>query len=89
MSIRLVDAITLPTENQRVKKNKHQSVRSVYRSFGLSILLLLAAANATATGTVELAPTRTVVDALGRAVEIPADPERIVTAGSAVLKARG
>jgi iron complex transport system substrate-binding protein len=38
-----------------------------------------------ATGTVEIAPTRTVVDALGRTVEVPEDPRRIVAAGNAVL----
>jgi iron complex transport system substrate-binding protein len=55
------------------------------RAAVVSILLLFALIGAHATGTVEITPTRTVVDALGRTVEVPADPERIVTAGSAVL----
>lgn len=50
-----------------------------------SVLVLVVAAMAPATGTVEIEPTRTVVDALGRNVEVPAYPDRIVTAGSAVL----
>ena len=47
--------------------------------------ILLTAAPAFATGTVEIPPQRTVVDALGRSVEIPEEPQRIVTAGRAVL----
>ena len=38
-----------------------------------------------ASGTIEQAPTRTVTDALGRTVEIPADPQRIVMPARAVM----
>ena len=38
-----------------------------------------------ATGTIEIPETRTVTDSFGRSVEIPASPQRIVTAGRSVL----
>lgn len=37
------------------------------------------------TGTIEIPESRTVTDALGRVVEVPASPQRIVAAGRAVL----
>ncbi len=48
-------------------------------------LLLLGPFVCGATGTIEIGATRTVTDAFGREVEIPEHPERIVTAGRAVL----
>ncbi len=48
-------------------------------------LLLLSPMMTGATGTIEMGATRTVTDALGREVEIPEHPQRIVTAGRAVL----
>jgi len=50
-----------------------------------AVLLFATASPALATGTVEIPPTRTVTDALDRAVEVPLEPQRIVTAGRAVL----
>jgi len=51
----------------------------------IAIALLAITAPVFATGTVEIEPRRTVTDALGRRVEIPQDPQRIVAAGRAVL----
>ncbi len=51
----------------------------------LAIALIATTAPLFATGTVEVAPQRTVTDALGRRVEIPENPQRIVAAGRAVL----
>ena len=48
-------------------------------------LLLLGPVICGATGAIEIGATRTVTDALGREVEIPEHPQRIVTAGRAVL----
>lgn len=59
--------------------------RSLTARFLLFALICTVSAALGATGTVELTPTRTVTDALGRPVEIPMEPSRIVTAGSAVL----
>jgi len=51
----------------------------------LAAMLVATTVPVFATGTVEIEPQRTVTDALGRSVEIPEDPQRIVAAGRAVL----
>lgn len=62
------------------------STRDCRRALVVSAaLLIIAALPALATGTVELAPGRTVTDALDRSVQVPLDPQRIVVAGRAVL----
>lgn len=66
-------------------RTRRRRTRPTATLFVASVLLLAAASPARATGIVEIPPTRTVTDALDRTVEVPADPQRIVTAGRAVL----
>lgn len=69
----------------RDTRNLWSGSRSAATLLVAAILLLAGTSPALATGTVEMPPTRTVTDALDRAVEVPVDPQRIVTAGRAVL----
>ena len=60
----------------------HAATRRLLLVFTLSVALI---GTLHAAGVTEIEPTRTVTDALGREVEIPDHPQRIVTAGRAVL----
>ncbi len=69
----------------RDSRDRRPGTRSAPGPLVAAVLLLTAASPALATGTVEMPATKTVTDALGRTVEVPVAPQRIVTAGRAVL----
>ncbi len=73
------------TDYDRMTHTRYRARGGRLRIAIAACLITITAALLPAAGVVEEAPTRTVTDALGRAVSIPTDPERIVIAGRAVM----
>ncbi len=88
----MIDArLCSPVDASRRSTETKQMIARVVRVVLAALLVCVSGGYTSAAGTAEPAagtgeaPTRTVVDALGRTVRVPVDPQRIATAGQSVL----